>query len=540
MRRIVDWLEHRTGIESLIKHFLYEDIPASSGWKQIFGSVALFSFLLQVATGILLAFNYAPTPGDSYNSVRYIMSELTGGELIRAMHHWGASLMICVVVLHMAQVYLWGAYHKPREATWMVGVVLLLLTLAFGLTGYLLPWDNRAYWGTKVTIEIIGATPVVGPYLQKLVGASGGQVGVVTFARFYTAHVLLLPALTGLLIAIHLFLVRRHGVAPEPEETAPPKKFYPEQVFKDTIAIFAMFCLLMGLAIAAKVPLGRLADPTDTSYLPRPEWYFLFLFQLLKVFEGPLEILGSFVLPNLAILALFVIPFVDRGKLQKVTRRTMAMGSLALAALLWGGLTAAAIRSDPPRSEFVKQLELAPAAWQELTPEELAGIGYYRKERCATCHKADSDAGAPDLTRRNVQRTAAWMVDHFKRPQELVPGSAMPPIQLSDRQLNALAAFLLRLNEKNAEALEEAPAFAVEGAMIYQRQSCGNCHQVNGAGMNNGPNLNGLALRRSKEWVVGHFRDPQKYSPNTIMPPYRFNNRDMENITNYLMLLPRL
>ncbi|MBY0373208.1 MAG: cytochrome b N-terminal domain-containing protein [Bryobacteraceae bacterium] len=540
MRRIVDWLEHRTGIESLIKHFLYEDIPASSGWKQIFGSVALFSFLLQVVTGILLAFNYAPTPGDSYNSVRYIVNELTGGELIRAMHHWGASLMICVVVLHMAQVYLWGAYHKPREATWMVGVFLLLLTLAFGLTGYLLPWDNRAYWGTKVTIEIIGQTPFAGPYLQKLVGAPDGQVGVVTFSRFYTAHVLLLPALTGLLIAIHLFLVRKHGVAPEPAETAPPKKFYPEQVFKDTMAIFAAFCLLMGLAIAAKVPLGRLADPTDTSYLPRPEWYFLFLFQLLKVFEGPLEILGSFILPNLAVVALFAIPFLDRGALQRVTRRTAAMGSLALAALLWGGLTLAAIKGDPPRNEFVKQLELAPAAWQELTPEELAGIGYYRKERCATCHKPDGEAGAPDLTRRNVQRTAAWLVDHFKRPQELVPGSSMPPIHLSDRQLNALAAFLLRLNEKNAEALEKAPSFAVEGAMIYQRQSCGNCHQVNNAGMNNGPSLNGLALRRSKEWVMGHFRDPQKFSPNTIMPPYRFNNRDMENVTNYLMLLPRL
>lgn len=540
MRRIVDWLEHRTGIESLLKHFLYEDIPASSGWKQIFGSVALFSFLLQIATGILLAFNYAPTPGESYNSVRYIVNELTGGELIRAMHHWGASLMICVVVLHMAQVYLWGAYKKPREATWMVGVLLLLLTMAFGLTGYLLPWDNRAYWGTVVTIQIIGQTPVLGPYLQKLVGAPDGVVGVVTFSRFYTAHVLLLPALTGLLVAIHVFLVRKHGVAPEPEEKAPPKKFYPEQVFKDTVAIFGAFALLMGLAIAAKVPLGRLADPTDTSFLPRPEWYFLFLFQLLKVFEGPLEILGSFILPNLAILALFAVPFVDRGELTRIRQRTTAIGALTLAAILWSGLTIAAIRADPPRNEFVKRLEEAPESWQELTPEELAGIGYYRKERCASCHKSDQDAGAPDLTRRHVQRTAAWLVDHFKRPQELVPGSSMPAIQLSDRQLSALAAFLLRLNEKNAQALDEAPSFAVEGAMIYQRQSCGNCHQVNGSGMSNGPGLNGLALRRSKEWVVGHFREPQKFSPNTIMPPYRLNARDMENLTNYLMLLPRL
>jgi ubiquinol-cytochrome c reductase cytochrome b subunit len=141
---IAEWIDHRTGLPSALRKFLYEDIPASSGWHQVFGSVAMFLFLVQVFTGIMLAFNYAPTPGDAYNSVRYILTELTGGRLMRGLHHWGASMMIVVVVLHMVQVFLYGAYKKPRETTWMVGVVLLLLTLAYGLTGYLLPWDNRA------------------------------------------------------------------------------------------------------------------------------------------------------------------------------------------------------------------------------------------------------------------------------------------------------------------------------------------------------------------------------------------------------------
>ena len=141
--KITDWLDHRTGIETGVRNFLYEEIPASSGWHQVFGSVAIFLFLVQAFTGALLAFNYAPTPGDAYNSLRYILTELTGGHLIRGLHHWGASMMIAVVVLHMVQVFLWGAYKKPREATWMVGVVLLLVTMAYGLTGYLLPWDNR-------------------------------------------------------------------------------------------------------------------------------------------------------------------------------------------------------------------------------------------------------------------------------------------------------------------------------------------------------------------------------------------------------------
>ena len=219
LRSVIDWLEERTGIESAIHHFLYEDVPASAGWHQVLGSVAMFAFLTQVFTGILLALNYAATPGEAYNSLRYIVTELTGGQIIRGLHHWGASLMIIVVVLHMVQVFLWGAYKKPREATWMVGALLLLLTLAYGLTGYLLPWDNRAYWATTVTVHISALPPVAGPYVLRLLGSDGGSIGAVTFARFYAAHVLLLPPLTFLLIAIHVYLVRRHGV---PDDHALP------------------------------------------------------------------------------------------------------------------------------------------------------------------------------------------------------------------------------------------------------------------------------------------------------------------------------
>src|SRR5579884_3027967 len=179
-QQAIEAFDHRTGLHTALRQFLYEEIPASSGWHQVFGSVALFLILVQFFTGILLAFNYAPTPGDAYNSLRYILTELTGGRLIRGLHHWGASMMIATVVLHMIQVFLYGAYKKPREATWMVGVVLLLVTLAYGLTGYLLPWDNRAYWGTVVATRIAAQAPLVGPYLSRLLG-DGGSVGVVTF-----------------------------------------------------------------------------------------------------------------------------------------------------------------------------------------------------------------------------------------------------------------------------------------------------------------------------------------------------------------------
>jgi len=538
MKKVLDWIDDRTGVPTSIRRFLDEEIPASSGWHQVFGSIALFLFLCQMFTGILLALNYAPTPGEAYNSLRYIVGELTGGQLIRGLHHWGASMMVVVVVLHLVQVLLWGAYRPPREATWMVGVVLLLVTLAYALTGYLLPWDNRAYWGTVVTTQIASSAPVMGPYALRLMGAESG-VGAVTFARFYSVHVLLLPPLTMLLVLFHVYLVRRHGVAPAPGDDALPKKrFYPEQVFKDTFAIFAAFAILFAMAVVAKVPLGRLADPTDTTYIPRPEWYFLFLFQLLKYFEGPLEVVASVVLPGLAVAALFALPFVDRSALVHVSKRTAAFAAVALAAIGWTGLTVAAVRSTPP--EALAQEEEGPQDWNLLSPEELAGMGYFRKENCSSCHSlgaTESGKIGPALV-GGAKRDAAWLIQHFKQPSGMVPGSSMPAIQLTDSQLNALAAFLMKLTPKNAEDLHSAPAFAVEGAMVYQKNKCGSCHQVNGAGMKLGPPLNGLSKRRSTDWVTGHFADPQKFTPNSTMPPYKFTPREGERITSYLMALP--
>jgi ubiquinol-cytochrome c reductase cytochrome b subunit len=534
------WLDNRTGIHTAVRKFFYEEIPASSGWRQVFGSVAVFLFLTQVFTGVLLAFNYAPTPGDAYNSLRYILTELTGGRLIRGLHHWGASMMIVVVVLHMVQVFLYGAYKKPREATWMVGVTLLILTLAYALTGYLLPWDNRAYWGTVVATRLAGQIPLLGPYLSRLLGGSG-PVGVVTFARFYGLHVLLLPPATTLLIAMHVYLVRKHGVAPLPgDELVPRRQFYPVQIFKDTVAIFVAFIVLFTLAVVARVPLGQLADPSDTFYTPRPEWYFLFLFQALKLFTGSLEIVGSAVLPALAILALLLVPFVDRGRMVRVTRRTVAGGVVLLGAAAWTGLTLAAVKSTPPDAVAETIDYSAPTDWIQLSPEELAGVAYFREENCKSCHALDGRGSSlgPDLTSVSNRRDAAWMIEHFRRPSEMRPGSFMPPIQLADSQLNALAAFLLRLNPRNATALDNAPEFATQGALVYQASRCGGCHQVNGVGMKVGPPLNGLAKRETRSWVAEHFADPAKLSPGSIMPPYRLSDRDRQNLIDYLFALP--
>jgi ubiquinol-cytochrome c reductase cytochrome b subunit len=518
--KVIDWLEDRTGIASGVKHFLHEDIPASSGWHQVLGSVALFCFLVQAVTGILLALNYAPTPPDAHASLRFILTELTGGRLIRGLHHWGASMMIVVVGLHLVQVFLWGAYKKPREATWMLGVVLLLLTLGFGLTGYLLPWDNRAYWGTVVTTQITAKAPIAGPYILRLMGSEDGQIGVQTFARFYGAHVLLLPPLTALLIAIHVFLVRRHGVAPAPVETAPPKKFFPGQVFKDTVAIFVMFAILFALATMVRVPLGKIADPTDTTYIPRPEWYFLFLFQLLKFFEGPLEIVGSMILPGIAVGLLFATPFLDRGRAIRLRERTFAIGIVAFGAVGWMSLTAAAIRSTPHQDP-----------WQYFTAEDMAAVGSFRQANCAQCHSStpgESKAG-PNLADIQVLEERDALVAHFQNNR--------PESGLKDLQLRQLANFMRKLDDENVVALSTAPAPIVGGAQLYMKNNCGVCHAVNGTGGKSGPPLNGVAKRRDRAWLEGHFVDPQKFSPGTMMPPYKFDQTEMGNILAYMETL---
>jgi ubiquinol-cytochrome c reductase cytochrome b subunit len=567
MRTIIDWLEHRTGLESAIKNFLYEDIPASAGWHQIIGSMAVFFFVIQVVTGALLAFNYAPTPGEAYNSVKYIMTQVTGGPLIRGLHHWGASIMLIIVVLHMIQVFIYGAYKKPREATWMVGVVLLMITMAFGLTGYLLPWDNRAYFGTVVTTHIASQAPLMGPYILRLLGAQGDSVGNVTFSRFYALHTVLLPPLTMIIIGVHIYLVRKHGVAAAVGDKAPKRKFFPEQVFKDTVGVAIAFIILFIMAIVAKVPLERLADPTDTAYIPRPEWYFLFLFQMLKFFNGPMEVIGSVVLPGVAVLTLFLVPFIDRGPLMRLGKRTFAISFVVLAGIAWTGLTAAAVATTPKNQESVDDTEtpatetpeakpatasatgtsiasspaaIELAAWQDLTPAELVGLGLFKSEGCTGCHMGPGQKGiGPDLTKMPKEhRTAAWMVPHFKNPSQVVPGSAMPPISLPNTDLNDLSLFVLTLTPKNEAALLSTPAFITQGAALYQKNHCDGCHQVHGVGATLGPALDGVGMRHDKDWIEKHFADPPGMVQGSIMPPYKFMPMDLDAITKYLMQLP--
>lgn len=534
MKRVAEWIEQRTGLPTALKKFGDEEIPASSGWAQVFGSVTLFLFLTQILTGVLLTLNYAPSPGEAYESVLYITRSVSSGRMIRGLHHWGASMMIIVLVLHASQVFLYGAYKRPREALWISGVFMALLVMAFGLTGYLLPWDNRAYWGTVVVTQIAGQAPLVGSYLENMLGAKNG-IGAVTFSRFYAMHTVILPAATALLALLHIALVRKHGVTPGGgDEQRPKKRFYPEQVFRDSVAVFVAFGLLFLAAVFLDLPLERVADSTDSAYTPRPEWYFLFLFQTLKLFQGRAELVGSFLLPTLAVVALISIPFLDRSRVQRMKERTIAMGTLFLCVAAWSSLTIAAVHGTPPARSAASSMRSAKMV--RVAAEELAALGYFRQQNCTQCHNLlDGDPKlGPTLAGHQSTRPGVWLEEHLKGSDQ--NGASKPA--LSTPQLNALLVFLPRLTPEKAFELTDVPPGLTAGAEAYVSHLCASCHRINGEGGESGPPLNGLAARRSQEWVRGHFRAPRAFSPGTIMPAYHLSKEEEDALISYLYQLP--
>ena len=209
------WLDERTGATPFMRAFLYRKVPKGVNWWQTLGSATMFAFVSQAVTGVFLAMYYDPSPTKAYESAAYITNEVFLGELVRGMHRWGSTVMIVLIFLHMARTYFYGAYKYPRELNWIIGVVLIALTLAMGLTGYLLPFDQRSYWATIVAVNINASAPIIGPYLADFL-RGGAEFGATTLSRFYAIHMLLIPGLIAALIGAHLYLVAKLGI------TAPP------------------------------------------------------------------------------------------------------------------------------------------------------------------------------------------------------------------------------------------------------------------------------------------------------------------------------
>jgi menaquinol-cytochrome c reductase cytochrome b subunit len=211
----IDWLEERSGLIGGTRYFLFRKVPADTNWMQTLGSATLTAFIVQAVTGVILAMYYKPHPQTAYQSIQHITNDLTLGWLVRGMHKWGASVFIILLFLHMGRVFLFGAYKYPRELNWIVGVLLLVLGMLEGFTGYLLPWDQTAYWATVVGINLNGTAPIVGPWLSQFL-RGGAEIGSNTITIFYSMHMLLIPGAIIALILLHLYLVVRLGVTSPP------------------------------------------------------------------------------------------------------------------------------------------------------------------------------------------------------------------------------------------------------------------------------------------------------------------------------------
>ncbi len=491
--------EQRTGWRMIKQVLFLEPLPGGSRWAAAFGSLLLFVFLLQVVTGILLAMNYAPSVETAWPCVRYIQDEVPLGSFIRALHHWGSSAMVILLLVHLLQVFIWGAYKKPREFTWMVGVLLLFCTLGLAFTGYLLPWDQKAYWATKVGLGIASTTPGIGDDLRSVL-QGGPQMGNLTLTRFFTIHTFLLPGLLILLVAIHLYFFRLHGVTPPWWESAAQLKaeeepFWPKQLLKDGV-VWLVFLVGLGLwCYYQPAPLEAQADPSQ-PYEARPEWYFMFFFQLLRYFEGPYEIVGTFVLPLMIFLVLFFWPFLDRNPHRDPRRRPIAMGLVTLGTVSLIGLTVFAITTDVRMTEPAQVVAQAPTPLEPAGPIQRADVANVYNANCAACHGVDGTgqqirAGMPtipDFTSLawQMSQTDLEIIHRIQDGNEpLMPAYRN---KLSQQQMVAQAiyirAFAIELGKPGApKPVQPSPAVAAQMSptQVY-RAYCLACHDADGRG----------------------------------------------------------
>jgi len=341
-RAVGEWLDDRAGVRKILQAVLYEPIPGGSRWRYVWGSTLVVAFLTQLITGVFLWMAYSPSTQTAWESVFYIQHEMTGGWLLRGIHHFMSSAMVVLLALHFLQVVWDGAYRAPRELNFVLGLLLMLIVLALALTGYLLPWDQKGYWATRVGTELASQAPMAGPEVKKL-ALGGSDYGHLTLTRFFALHAGVLPGLLVALLVLHIALFRRHGIHARIPHRGAEQTFWPDQVLKDAVAALAVLATVLGLTIYfGGAELTAPADPANPYNAARPEWYFLFLFQFLKWFPGELEVWGAFIVPAIILGLLFLMPWIGRARAGHVF-------NVALLCLLLGGaaaLTAQAIHED--------------------------------------------------------------------------------------------------------------------------------------------------------------------------------------------------
>ena len=456
LRTAWEWFDARTDASKVIGPIMKHPVPPRTGWMYVFGSATLFAFLIQVFTGIALATAYVSSAGQAYESLKWITDQAFLGRLLRGMHYFGASAMVLLVGIHMIRTFLTGSYKFPRELNWVVGVILLGLTILMGFTGQLLRWDQNGVWSTIVAAEQAGRVPVIGPWIARLL--MGGQtVGGATLSRFFAYHVFFIPALIFGMVALHLGLVLRHGISERPRASHPvdPKTyrawyenllhregvpFWPDAAWRDAVfGAFVVACVVFLAWYIGPPELTTPPDPTIIEAYPRPDWYLLWYFAVLAQLPHGAEdyvIIGS---PLVAGVCLILLPLIFNGGQRAPSRRPWAVASIVVIVSAVGVLWLQGERSH--WSPDFHNKPLPPAIVQASSADITNGAQLFHTRGCEACHAVAEFGGhrGPDLTHVGDRLTKQQIVLRILNGGYNMPAFAS---SLKPEQVQAITAFL--------------------------------------------------------------------------------------------------
>jgi ubiquinol-cytochrome c reductase cytochrome b subunit len=492
-------------------------VRAPLTFGRVFGPALAFALALQAVTGLCMASYYAPSSTTAWAAVAYIQQEVTLGWFIRGLHSVGASMTVALLALHLLTSVAFGSYATALRRNWILGLMLGGLVLAFALTGYLLPWDQKGYWATQVATSLLGETPFVGDFLRRVV-QGGGDYGNLTLTHFYALHTMLLPALTGALVVVHVRWTRR------------ARAWWPDDAWRDALACAVVVALSYALVARSHgAPLEGPADPAS-AYDARPEWYFLPLFEMLKFLPGRIEALGALGVPLAIAVLLLALPRAPR-----LPAVTIVVAIFACA----GGLMLRATLDDRHNEPYQRGRARAEAdAKRALELARLGvppagGLAVYDNDpmlrarkifdaRCAGCHVLEG-AGEPKAPLLTGWASRAWLTDFLKQPDapkyfgRTKKLHQMKPVKAEGDELRALVEWIYAQGGGTFDR-----ALADKGEAIFKRDDCDECHAVDGKsdGVDGAPNFAGHA---SVEWIARLIRDgsvPTLFSDHNEMPKF--------------------
>lgn len=568
MNQILSWLDSRTGLRQAIHTVFYHRVPGGARWRFVWGTALLFAVVVQFITGIFLWMHYSPSTQTAWESVYYIQHEMLGGAWLRGIHHYTSSAVMILMAIHLLQVVIYGAYRAPREVNYWIGLAMMLVIFGLGQTGYLLPWDQRGYRATQVATTIAGVTPGVGDE-AKAVALGGDDFGHHTLTRFFALHAGVLPGILIVLVILHAAVGRRHGYTPPEDAEDQSAPYWPGQALRDGVVCLAVIGAVYAVASYMPAELGPPSDATVEFNTARPEWYFRFLFQMLKYFEGASGMfIASQLIPGVLMGVMVLMPFIGKWQLGRrfnvMFVFAVLVGIISLSAISfyedYNGKTdkskhylsdLALANAEAHRARELASLGIPGAGSREQTRKDpmIAGRRLF-KRNCASCHShhdptlEDPHNGPPLLTVIADEPSAAnlygfgnrrWMEGMLDAEQIVGPdffghtifaeGEMVDWVnsnirdELADKPENEKQAFQFKVKAAAwaISALAELPYQAEDDQrdkaqleqgmdIVLNELSCIDCHTLGEEEVGAGPDLTGYA---SQEWLTAFIENPK-------------------------------